>query len=210
MDIEQERKDRFRFLHRLWEVTGGDQYKSANVWAIGEELGFARAKSELVFQYLVAEGLAQSQAFGGTIGISHDGVREVEAALAEPERPTDYFPAVNLISIGTMSHSTIQQASAGAVQQVRYEQAAVEQFQEVIAEIKRNLSELQLNDEDRRQVEADVSTMEAQLASPKPGCTILIECLSSLRSILEKAAGAVVAAPILAKILPLLGLSSGT
>lgn len=204
MDIEQERKDRFRFLHRLWDVTEGDEYKCPNMFAIGNALGFDRQKTERVYQYLNGEGLAESKALGGVIGITHDGIREVENALSQPEEPTHYFPAVNVISIGSMSKSTIQQASPGAVQQVKLEEAEVQETRALVQEIKSQLDQFELSPEDRQQVEAEVSTIEAQLGSPKPRRTAIAECLASLRTILERAAAGVLAAPIVAKIAALL------
>jgi hypothetical protein len=55
------------------------------------------------------------------------------------------------------------------------------------------------------QLASDVATIEAQIASPTPKKSIIAECLSSARAILEIAAGDVVAAGLIheiAKYLP--------
>lgn len=205
MDIEQERQDRFRFIHRLWEVTEADEHKLANMLTIAQDLGFDGAKTNRVFQYLCGEGLAEGRTLGGGIGITHYGIREVEEALLQPDDPTHYFPpAVSIISIGTMSNSTIQQASPGAVQDVSFEAAETNKIRAAVEEVKLKFDELELEIDERRQAEAEVATIEAQLGSPKPRRTIISESLASLRGILEGAAAAVVAAPLVAKIAALI------
>lgn len=205
MDIELERQDRFRFLHRLWDVSGADEHKQANMFTIGQDLGFDEAKTRRVIQYLRGEGLARNRELGGGVGISHDGIQEVEEALSQPEQPTHFFPpAVSIISIGMMSNSTIQQASPGAVQDVDFEVAEVHEIRAVVQEVKLKLDELELEIDERRQAEAEVATIEAQLGSPKPRRTSISESLTSLRGILEGAAAAVVAAPLVAKIAALI------
>jgi hypothetical protein len=112
---------------------------------------------------------------------------------------------VNFISIGTMSHSTIQQASPGAVQQVHINDAEMQLLRVVATEIRRELDNLQLANDERQQVQAEVATIEAQLAAPKPKRSIIVECLTSLRTILEQVGAATIAAPILHQINKCLG-----
>ncbi len=204
MDIGQEKKDRFRFLNRLWELSGANEHKWVRMGELGAELGFDNGKTLRMFQFLSGEGLLKMHALNGVIGITHAGIREVEGALSAPAQPTHYFPAVNVISIGTMANSTIQQASPGAHQQADLGQSALQQVQELMSQVKGSLDALQLGAEQRHQVDVEICTIEAQLRSPKPRRTILAECLSSLQSIFEQAAGAIVAAPIIAKISALL------
>ena len=205
MDIEQERKNRFRFLHRLWDVSGGDEHNWHSMWAIGEDLGLDKTATLRILQYLGGENLAVMRTLNGMTGITHYGIQEVEQALSRPSQPSHYFPPVNFISIGTMSHSTIQQASSGAMQQVQFDDGKIQQLQAVVAEIRQQLDNLQLANDERQQVQAELSTIEAQLAAPKPKRSIIAECLASLRTILEQATAALVAAPFLQKINKYLG-----
>jgi hypothetical protein len=115
--IEEMKKKRFQFLRRLYELTGGDELECLNLYDIGEELGFNRKLTKNIVQYLEREGLIKVIGDqGGIAGISHWGVREVEEALSNPDEPTHYFPPVNIISIGQMISSQIQQASPEATQ----------------------------------------------------------------------------------------------
>jgi hypothetical protein len=92
---------------------------------------------------------------------------------------------------GPVHGAQIQQNSPGAVQlngPTPLDAAAVLAFLE---ELKRSVELLGLNPDARLEVEAEVRTVEAQLESPKPKQRILRDTLSSLRSILEQAAGSV-------------------
>jgi len=205
VDIEAEKRNRFRFLHRLWELSEGNENKWANLWDIGRELGLDSGQTERVYQYLKGEGLLAIHAMGGTIGITHAGIRQIESALSHPEEPTYYFPPVSLISIGTMTNSTIQQSSPGAVQTFSLGQADIAAIEQVVKEMKNQLDALQLAEDDRRQAEADLATITAQLAAPVPKQGVVCECLASLRRILEHVAASAVAAPIVAKIAQIIG-----
>jgi hypothetical protein len=62
-------------------------------------------------------------------------------------------------------------------------------FRELIATIKKNAPDLGLEKEALRQLNADVTTIEAQIESPAPKYTVIGESMYSLRGILESVAG---------------------
>src|SRR6185437_4570001 len=68
--------------------------------------------------YLVEEGLLERVAFQGVIAITHHGVKEIEQARREPEKRTTHFPPINVIHIGQMTGSQIQQGTHDSVQQM--------------------------------------------------------------------------------------------
>lgn len=88
--LEIKRK-RFQFLKSLYEITGGNLFASVNMWELGQELGFTRSDTDLIVQYLVGEGLVKYFTLGGGIVITHWGVVQVEEALTQPDKPTQYF-----------------------------------------------------------------------------------------------------------------------
>jgi hypothetical protein len=111
--LDGKKAKRFRFLHALYDKTGGDEHSHPSMWDIGGDLGFSRPETELMVQYLKGEHLLTFAAMGGYISITHYGVLQVEQALSAPERPTQYFPPViNILQIGTVSGSHIQQAGS--------------------------------------------------------------------------------------------------
>jgi len=171
----------------------------------GEELGFDRDLTANIGYYLKGERLIEFQALGGIIGISHWGVREVEESLSNPDRPTYHFPPVNIISIGQMIGSQIQQASPEATQVIAIGENRFEELKEVIQSLKESIDQLSLEAQQKSDLQAEIQTIEAQLSASKPKATIITECLGSIRRILEGAAGSIFASKLLTKIVALLG-----
>lgn len=92
--------------------------------------------------------------------------------------------------VGTQN-STQHNVSAG------FDVAAVQQ---IIATLKRDGEQLKLSPESADELMAELQTLEAQAASPRPKASIIREGLISLRSILEGATANVLAAPVLYEI----------
>jgi len=82
----------------LYEKTHGNQYEYVDMWELGEELKFTRDQTQLTVQFLGGEGLVDEKV-GGAIGITHPGVVQVEDALSKPDKPTYYFPPVNITRV---------------------------------------------------------------------------------------------------------------
>jgi hypothetical protein len=203
--IEDMKKKRFQFLYKLYNLTGGDEFKWFNKFQIGEEQGFDRDLTANIAQYLKGEGLIEFRAIGGIIGISHWGVREIEEALSNPDIPTHHFPPINIISIGQMISSQIQQASPDATQVVTIDEDRYEELKEVIQSLKESIDKLDLESQNKSNLQAEIQTIEAQMSSSKPKVTIITECLGSIRRILEEATGSMLASSLLSKIVALLG-----
>jgi len=66
--------------------------------------------------------------------------------------------------------------------------------------IKDNLDELNLDENDKAEIQADIKIIETQVESPNPKKSIFKECLSSIRSIMEGAGGQIIAIHILEKL----------
>ena len=203
--IEEMKKKRFQFLYRLYELSEGDESKWFNMFQIGEKLGFDSDLTEKIAQYLKGEGLIEFQGISGIIGITHRGIREVEEALSHPNIPTSHFLPVNVISINQMVNSQIQQASPEATQIVGISENKYEELKEVIQSLKESIDKLNLEPQQKSDLQAEIQTIEAQMSSSKPKATIITECLSSIRRVLEGAAGSMLASNLLSKIVALLG-----
>jgi hypothetical protein len=202
--IEDMKKKRFQFLNKLYKLTGGDEFKWFNMFQIGKELGFDNALTENIAQYLRDEGLIEFRALGGIIGISHQGVREIEKAFSNPDIPTSHFPPINIIAIGQMISSQIQQASPEATQVGTINEDRYEELKKVIQSLKESIDKLDLDWQHKSDIQAEIQTIEAQMSSSKPKVTIITECLGSIRRILEGATGSMLASSLLSKIVALL------
>lgn len=209
--IDKIRKQRFQFIHQLWQITGGDQSKRVLVRQVSEPLCLNDDEARVIIQYLNGEGLLEITTHGfnvpsyldASLYIKHKGVAEVEQALLKPESPTDHFPArvVNYINIGTMTNSNIAQASSHASQAITISPDTKQEILEAINMIKKFLDEQKLQQGQRDELRSDISTIESQINSPKPKIGILSESLSSAKNILESVSTiAVTVAPIVTQI----------
>jgi hypothetical protein len=102
--------------------------------------------------------------------------------------------ASHFTNLGTIVGSTVQQGSHGASATVNY---SVQEQKELMARVREAIPSLGLTSEQEQIINTDLATAEMQLSSSHPKKTITDECWSSVRSILEKAAGSLVAAPLL-------------
>lgn len=102
-------------------------------------------------------------------------------------------------NIGSMENSQLQQNSAGATQTQNISILTAD-FSEFIQQLKSVIFELGLNQQDAAELEAEVLTIEHQVASPKPKQLIITESLKSVRSILEGITGSVLATGLLAQL----------
>lgn len=87
-------KNSFRFLHRLYELSGGFEYDKFNMIILGNELGLDKVSTEDVVKYLHEKGMIEIEGLGGKIVITSKGICELEGALLNPDKPTIYFPSV--------------------------------------------------------------------------------------------------------------------
>ena len=209
--IDHIKKQRFQFIHRLWEITGADQNKRVLVKEISEPLGLNENDSRVIIQYLHSEGLLEITTHGfnipryidASLYIKHKGVLEVEEALSKPESTTPHFPAgvVNYINVGTMNNSNIAQASNDASQKITLSSDTKQSLTEILNVLNDFVSRQEIQQEKREELKSDISTIKSQLDSPKPKVGILSESLASAKNILESASTiAVTVAPVVAQI----------
>lgn len=193
VDIEEMKKKRFQFLHKLYEITGGDKSKGFDYLWIGEALGFDRELTLNIEQYLTGEGLIKFQTLEH-IGITHEGVREVEEALSKPVEPTVHFLPINIINVeGSLVNSPIQQNSPDSIQVVTIGKDKCEKLKEVFQSLKESIDQLGLNLQQKSDVQAKIQTVEAQMSYSKPKANIIAICRDSIIRILESASGGALA-----------------
>lgn len=186
MNLEDKRRRRLQFMKALYDKTDGRQLAMVDMWEVGDELGFSREDTEATTEYLVGEDLMEYAALGGAISITHLGVREVEESMQNPESPTQHFPPINVIQIGYMANSSIQQSSPGSVQVSLNDLAPTATF---VEEVRAALEDLGLEPGDRQALAAELTTLESQLQSSRPRRDAIAGSLSAVRDILVGAAG---------------------
>ncbi len=107
-------------------------------------------------------------------------------------------------NIGSMQNSQLQQAADNSKQSLEFtiSNDDISQFVELL---KSSLDQLNLTHGQYTEIEAEISTIDCQLVSPKPKKIILSECLKSIRNIIEGTTGSLVATGILAQLGAIIG-----
>ena len=184
--VEEWREKRLRFMNRLYDATGGSQLASVDQYELGDELGLSREETDRVIEYRQGEQLLAHAGLGG-VGITHLGVLEVERALSNPKQETEHFPpAINVIHVGQMHGSQIQQGTIQSKQRGQFlSEPDQEPLQELLDMLRAVLPEADLAEEDHRQAEAELATVEAQLGAPRPKRSSIRASLETLRDLLE-------------------------
>ena len=208
MDTIAERTlQRFRFLKYLYERAGGSEYTTVPYQEIAQAIGLSDDEITDTFRYLAQEGLVLGGSIGGSNGahLTHAGIVEIEAALTKPDKPTEHFP-VNIIHIGQMNQSQIQQGAIGSTQSGTFASLDLAAVAKFILGLKDQLPQLGLTGNDEAVAESDIAAIESQLSSPRPKTEIIKESLRSIRNIAEGAVGSLAASGIVAGTAELLGM----
>lgn len=138
--------------------------------------------------------------------LEHNGITGEGMTFTKKEKDTANSVTYNTINnIGLMHNSQLQQHSNGSAQSVCLGND-LELLGELIDTLKSHIDSINLAHSEHEEYKAEISTLESQLSSPKPKKTIISESLKSLRTILEGAAGNLLASELLSKIAPIMQL----
>jgi hypothetical protein len=202
-ELAKERQRRMAFARAVYERTVSGDFRFANLYEVGESLGFDPATTRRVMDYLNGEGVAQYVVSGGNVALTHAGRVEVEQAISSPDQPTRHFAAINFITIGTMTNSQISQGSQSSpqTQTISLTPEQLGDLVKFVREFRQALPKLNLPEADQREAEAELQTVEAQANSTKPKHVVIKSTLDTLKEILLRV-GSSVAAQELLKHLP--------
>lgn len=189
VSVDEKRKLRFQFMKALYDATDGSRTVIVNMFELGAALGWDRDRVSNVVEYLEGEGLLEHRTLGGGISIAHSGVLEVERAVTEPTLPTEHFPPLSVIYVGTMIGSQISQGSPGSSQTLEVSRGA---SLDEVAALLRELKEIVLpaadfSEQDRSEFEAELGTVEQQIRSSRPKRTFIRASLTRLAEMLGHA-----------------------
>jgi DNA-binding MarR family transcriptional regulator len=181
---------RFDFMKRLYEKTNANTIHEANMNEIGKELKLNDGEIDTVTNYLEGEGLLEYSSMGGGVSITHYGIKEVEQALSAPQAPTEHFPPmVNITTIGTMQNSSLQQGTIASSQVITTTVQQSEDFEKLLNEIKIEISKLNLNDQDKNDIELQIGTLDNQCKSSRKNSAVINGTIDTMKTILKGAAG---------------------
>ena len=213
--IDQRKALRTRFMNELYEMADGSRTNYVKTSEIAKRLGlvfeWGKDYGEVlaIVNHLEDEGLIAATEEGGDVNLTHSGILEVELAHSQPDKPTQHFAPINLVYAHNITNSPIQQGSPGATQTLTVlSQDHQQQLEGIVRSLRTTIDDLGLGDEDKAELEAELRTLEAQVASPKPKKEIVRSSLQSAKDILVGAAATVAGHEIIEGINLLLGVLS--
>lgn len=188
--LERLRALRFRFLETVYDECSGSTMKIIPHADIATRLDLDHEAASVIAEYLSDEGLLEWQTMGH-FSLTHEGVIEIEDAIANPEAPTEHFPAmINYLRIESMVDSAVQQGTFGSTQSREVVAVDAVALRGVLEELRAALAGAQLDTDDQAEAEAEIMAMSAQVASPRPKAAILREGVATLRRVTEAAVAA--------------------
>jgi hypothetical protein len=208
VNIEEKRKLRTAIMRWVFEVTGGSQRELAHPSEFTVPDGWTGEQPSEddigdAVKWLEGERLLKAHwSLGGlpSVQLTHPGIREMEQALAAPEKQTEHFvPLVNITTIhGDVIGSQLQQGSPGASQTGTFQINQRDNAEAFITAARKVLDEsADLSPGVRVQVEGDLTVMTGELAKPSPRWGILAEFGKAVRDSLIGAGGAAAAGVLL-------------
>jgi len=153
----------------------GDMTDSTDYWSMSN-----RELEQLAIRYNI--GCYADQ----TMNIDRD---IIITQLLKRDRALKAPTANATINVGSMQ-GVIQQGTHQSYATVHIQTA---DLRSLVEEIKSQLDSLPLSADSKAELVTDIQTVEVQLSTPKPKAAIIAECLRSMRTILESAAGNVTA-----------------
>ena len=185
--ITERQERRLKFMKQLHEATDGSTVKSAgaNAFDIGQALGFSDEMTRDVISYLLGKGLIESPFGASTFKLTHRGLVEFEEAVLHPDKPTEHFPAVNLLYVQNMIGSQVQQGTHASTMTGTFGTTDKELLRQFVTMLKTETATLPLSVEDRAEMQSDVTTIEAQMLSSRPKHPIIAASLSAIKGMLS-------------------------
>jgi hypothetical protein len=201
-DIHDRQVKRFEVLKFLYRDAGhlqDGQIQSVSAGVIQGAVGITPAERSQIEDYLSKRGLIEIVAMGPELAITTRGIDYVEAALTQPERPTEYFPPASTLVLnvhGGIHGSQIQQGTSHSVQHANVSTIDVTALLGLLDRVRTAAADVMIGGPQRAELVADLATIEAQAKSSNPKRSMMSESLTSARNILEGAAGSMLAAQL--------------
>lgn len=155
-ELEEAEQD---FLLRVFEAAGGDAVAQVDMYALGESAGLDRTAARKLAENLIGWGLVEIRTLAGGISLSPDGIEFLqEAGMAgggvPAEAPLGVAPVLDAGDRGRV--------------------------ETLLADLKARAGERSWHFSALDEFMADLKTMEAQLASPRPKSAVMRGCLQSI------------------------------
>ncbi len=205
LHLKQIKRSRFLFLNLLYEQSNGSEQTWFDMWEVGRELKLDQAEIQDIVNYLQGEYLIEARGMGGSIGLTHAGIKEVEQALEYPDQPTEHFLPVNIINIHSMQNSTLQQGTNNSTINFHIDQSRMDGIDAIISKLGEIKDTLALTAEQHAELTSEIQTIQSQRSSPKPKNVIIGESLKTIRTLMECVTGNAITPAIIHMITNIIG-----
>lgn len=205
-ETELRRHDRFRILEAIYQESHGSTTRLILSERLVTRLGLDDTAMANAYRYLENEGLIEGVWPIPDLGrpyqlrLTHRGILALEASNAASSESTGPPPPhTSTITVhGDVLGSSIQAAGAGSTQS--FTQAAAPDLDLVRAFVlayHESAASMELPDDQRAEIAAEIATVEAQLSSPRPRVKAISSALHRIRPVLEGTASGVAASGLL-------------
>lgn len=124
-----------------------------------------------------------------SLRLEEDGIVGQHLSFSVEERTIATSSQPNIVNIyGPVSSTQIQQGTIGSSQDMSLDGEEIDKLRTFLKSMELEIEELKLKPNELGIARADILTAKVQIDSPQPNLSIMKECLSSLRNILENAA----------------------
>lgn len=148
------------FLFELYTATAGDTEAQVSMFDIGTTLGLEKDDAGEIAQSLCIQGLAELKTLSGGIGITRQGLKELNISVAQNSD----------LSAFALGHDPVLESDSPGAEAVSH----------MIEEIKKNMATIKQPYSRIEEMIIDIKTIELQMLSPQPKTQIIREIFRSL------------------------------
>ena len=205
VDLERRQLQRLQVMNAIFEAADGRQDVLVSLEPIRLVLNLSDEEIGDVCKYLEGEYLIHDSLYAMgqwaplEVELSHLGVKEMEASLGQPDRPTEHFPPLSVIQhfYGDVVGSVVQTASPGATQSIGSITIDLGTVRDFVSRWEALKEDLDLEPGDAAEAEAEIATLDAQVQSPKPKHAVIRGSVRVLQELLTATGGGVAATELL-------------
>ena len=136
------KRKRYELLRLLYERTNADPSQYLDDTELQRELEITRQQFVPIIMELASNGFVEMTQ--QSAAITFPGIHEVERIESNPDRGTDYFPAINVMYVEQVSNSAIQQGTYHSNQSTHLDINDTQRLTEFVKRLGDTISKLNL------------------------------------------------------------------
>ena len=190
LELHKKQRQRFDYLEALYEMVDGSPINIVNHHHVAVRAQLTSESARDAFYYLLHEKLLKALNYEGSVSITHEGVKEYEAAITKSKKELcgkgEERVANNIVQIsGQVSESLIHFANYEGNPET-FSPAEMNLIREFIELLKGNIAHLNINKRGKTIISTEVETIETELNAEKPKTHLILAALHNLKGTLTK------------------------